>query len=148
MNRSANMRAIRSKDMLPELAVRRLVHKLGYRFRLHRATLPGQPDLVFGPRRKVIFVHGCFWHSHGCKKAHVPKSNRHYWLPKLRRNRTRDSEKHQDAPHRGLAVPCHLGVREPGTGQGEEARERIPPQEIPQSQTDMKRARFIGCQRL
>jgi DNA mismatch endonuclease (patch repair protein) len=91
MDRSANMRAIRSKSMRPELAVRRLVHKLGYRFRLHRADLPGKPDLVFDPRRKVIFVHGCFWHSHGCKKAHVPKSNRDYWLPKLRRNKTRDA---------------------------------------------------------
>jgi DNA mismatch endonuclease (patch repair protein) len=91
MDRSANMRAIRSINMRPELAVRRLVHKLGYRFRLHRADLPGKPDLVFGPRRKVIFVHGCFWHSHGCKKAHVPKSNRDYWLPKLRRNKTRDA---------------------------------------------------------
>lgn len=92
MDRSANMRAIRSKDMLPELAVRRLVHKLGYRFRLHRTDLPGKPDLVFGPRRKVIFVHGCFWHSHGCRAAHVPKSNLKYWLPKLKRNRSRDQD--------------------------------------------------------
>lgn len=90
MDRSANMRAIRSKDMQPELRVRRLVHKLGYRFRLHRKDLPGKPDLVFGPRRKVIFVHGCFWHSHDCKAAHVPKSNQEYWGPKLERNRNRD----------------------------------------------------------
>ncbi len=92
MDRSANMRAIRSKDMLPELAVRRLVHKLGYRFRLHRRDLPGKPDLVFASRRKVIFVHGCFWHSHSCKTAHVPKSNLSYWLPKLQRNQVRDSK--------------------------------------------------------
>jgi len=91
MDRSANMRAIRSKDMLPELTVRQLVHKLGYRFRLHRADLPGKPDLVFASRRKVIFVHGCFWHSHDCKAAHVPKSNRGYWIPKLQRNQLRDS---------------------------------------------------------
>jgi DNA mismatch endonuclease (patch repair protein) len=90
MDRSANMRAIRSKDMQPELQVRSLVHKLGYRFRLHRKDLPGKPDLVFGPRRKVIFVHGCFWHSHDCKAAHVPKSNQDYWGPKLERNRIRD----------------------------------------------------------
>ena len=90
MNRSANMRAIRSKDMLPELAVRSFVHKMGYRYRLHRKDLPGKPDLVFGPRRKVIFVHGCFWHSHTCKAAHVPKSNQAYWVPKLERNRARD----------------------------------------------------------
>ena len=86
------MRAIRSKDMLPELTVRRLVHKLGYRFRLHRKDLPGKPDLVFGPRRKIIFVHGCFWHSHGCKVAHVPKSNLSYWSPKLQRNKVRDEK--------------------------------------------------------
>ena len=87
MDRSANMRAIRSKDMKPELAVRSLVHRLGYRFRLHRKDLPGKPDLAFGPRRKVIFVHGCFWHGHNCKKAHIPKSNRGYWGPKQRRNK-------------------------------------------------------------
>jgi DNA mismatch endonuclease, patch repair protein len=91
MNRSTNMRAIRSKDMLPELAVRRLVHGLGYRFRLHRKDLPGKPDLVFPARMKVIFVHGCFWHSHNCKIAHTPKSNLSYWLPKLQRNQRRDA---------------------------------------------------------
>lgn len=90
MDRSANMRAIRSKDMKPEVAVRQLVHKLGYRFRLHRKDLPGKPDLVFASRRKVIFVHGCFWHSHSCKAAHVPKSNLDYWGPKLQRNKARD----------------------------------------------------------
>ncbi|MGA3262690.1 MAG: DNA mismatch endonuclease Vsr [Terracidiphilus sp.] len=90
MDRSENMRAIRSKNTLPELAVRSLVHKLGYRFRLHRSELPGKPDLVFPARHKVIFVHGCFWHSHGCKSGLIPKSNRDFWLPKLRRNKTRD----------------------------------------------------------
>jgi DNA mismatch endonuclease (patch repair protein) len=85
------MRAIRSKGMRPELAVRSLVHRLGYRFRLHRKDLPGKPDLVFPSRRKVIFVHGCFWHSHhGCKVAHMPKSNVAYWGPKLARNQQRD----------------------------------------------------------
>jgi DNA mismatch endonuclease (patch repair protein) len=92
MDRSANMRAIRSKGMRPELAVRSLVHNLGYRFRLHRSDLPGKPDLVFSSRRKVIFVHGCFWHSHKCKIAHVPKSNQGYWGPKLQRNQARDGE--------------------------------------------------------
>jgi DNA mismatch endonuclease, patch repair protein len=86
------MRAIRSKGMKPELAVRRLVHKLGYRYRLHRTDLPVTPDLVFVSRRKVIFVHGCFWHAHGCKQSHVPKSNVEYWAPKLRRNRKRDAK--------------------------------------------------------
>ena len=92
MDRSANMRAIRSKDMQPELKVRSLAHRLGYRFRLHGKDLPGKPDLVFPSRRKVIFVHGCFWHSHDCKAAHVPKSNQAYWLPKLERNKTRDEK--------------------------------------------------------
>src|SRR5207247_11045036 len=90
MDRSANMRAIRSTGMKPELAVRSLVHRLGYRFRLHRKDLPGKPDLVFASRRKVIFVHGCFWHWHNCKLAHIPKSNMDYWAPKLQRNQARD----------------------------------------------------------
>ncbi len=92
MDRSANMRAIRSEGMKPELKVRSFAHSLGYRFRLHRKDLPGKPDLVFGPRRKVIFVHGCFWHSHNCKAAHVPKSNREYWEPKLQQNKMRDKK--------------------------------------------------------
>ena len=92
MDRTENMRRIRSKGMVPELAVRSMVHGMGYRFRLHRKDLPGKPDLVFVSRRKVIFVHGCFWHSHDCKVAHVPKSNPDYWVPKLQRNRLRDSK--------------------------------------------------------
>jgi DNA mismatch endonuclease (patch repair protein) len=90
MDRSENMRAIRSKDTLPEMAVRSLVHRLGYRFRLHRQDLPGKPDLAFPARRKVIFVHGCFWHCHACKAGLIPKSNRDFWLPKLRKNKARD----------------------------------------------------------
>jgi DNA mismatch endonuclease, patch repair protein len=93
--RSQNMRQIKNKDMKPELIVRRLVHGLGYRYRLHRRDLPGKPDLVFAGRKKVIFVHGCFWHQHGdgnCKIARLPKSNLDYWLPKLSRNVERDRE--------------------------------------------------------
>ena len=89
------MRAIRSKDMQPELAVRRLVHGMGYRYRLHRHGLPGRPDMVFASRRKVIFVHGCYWHQHsdpGCKIARRPKSNLDYWLPKLDGNVVRDAD--------------------------------------------------------
>ena len=92
--RSANMAAIRSKDSKPELLVRKLAHSLGYRFRLHRKTLPGKPDLVFVSHRKIIFVHGCFWHQHPepeCLDARLPKSNTAYWLPKLTRNMARDS---------------------------------------------------------
>jgi DNA mismatch endonuclease (patch repair protein) len=92
MDRSENMRAIRGKDTKPELAVRSMVHGLGYRFRLHRADLPGKPDLTFPARHKVVFVHGCFWHSHGCKSGLIPKSNRDFWLPKLRRNQERDQD--------------------------------------------------------
>src|ERR1700743_3067351 len=92
MDRSANMRAIRSKDTKPELAVRSLVHGLGYRFRLHRSDLPGKPDLVFPARHKVIFVHGCFWHSHRCKNGLVPNTNREFWLKKLKKNEIRDLE--------------------------------------------------------
>jgi DNA mismatch endonuclease (patch repair protein) len=90
--RSANMRHIRSKNTSPELAVRSLVHRLGYRFRLHRKDLPGKPDLVFASRHKVIFVHGCFWHQHsGCREGKVPASRRDYWEPKLKKNQSRDT---------------------------------------------------------
>ena len=93
--RSNNMAAIRSTDTKPELIVRRLAHALGYGFRLHRKDLPGKPDLVFASRRKIIFVHGCFWHLHSktdCLDARKPKSNTSYWHPKLERNVARDAE--------------------------------------------------------
>lgn len=91
--RSENMRRIRAANTLPEMTVRRLVHAMGFRFRLHVKTLPGRPDLVFSKGRKVILVHGCFWHSHqGCKEAHIPKTRLGYWRPKLERNRRRDLE--------------------------------------------------------
>jgi len=88
---SARMRRIRKKDTKPELVVRRLVHRMGYRYRLHRRDLPGTPDLIFPSRRKVIFVHGCFWHQHACRLGgKQPSANRDYWLPKLARNLERD----------------------------------------------------------
>jgi DNA mismatch endonuclease (patch repair protein) len=81
--------------MKPELLVRRLLHGLGYRYRLHRVDLPGKPDIVFASRKKVIFVHGCFWHGHddpNCVDGRrKPKSNLDYWLPKLARNKVRES---------------------------------------------------------
>ncbi len=90
--RSANMRQIRSKNSGPEIVLRSLVHRLGYRFRLHRKDLPGKPDLVFPGRRKVIFVHGCFWHQHkGCGEGRLPGTRREYWAPKLARNQERDA---------------------------------------------------------
>jgi DNA mismatch endonuclease (patch repair protein) len=91
--RSENMRRIKSKDMKPEIVVRRLIHALGYRYRLHRKDLPGKPDIVFGPRRKAVFVHGCFWHQHsGCGEGRLPRSNTGYWKPKLARNVQRDAQ--------------------------------------------------------
>jgi DNA mismatch endonuclease (patch repair protein) len=92
--RSENMRRIRGKDTKPELIVRRALFGMGYRYRIHDAKLPGKPDLVFTKRRKVIFVHGCFWHNHSharCKIARLPKSNSSYWADKLRRNVERDT---------------------------------------------------------
>lgn len=86
------MRLIHSRDTSPERLVRYFVHKLGYRYRLHREDLPGRPDLVFPGRRKVIFVHGCFWHRHNhCALARLPKSRVEFWLPKLTRNKRRDA---------------------------------------------------------
>ena len=91
--RSAHMRRIRKVDTKPELTVRRIAHRLGYRFRLHRRDLPGTPDLVFPRQRKVIFVHGCFWHQHSCRLgAKQPSTNAAYWLPKLARNVERDRQ--------------------------------------------------------
>ena len=92
MDRSENMRRIKGRDTKPELIVRRMVHAMGYRYRLHSPDLPGKPDLVFRSRRKVIFIHGCFWHVHGCETDHVPRSNLGYWKPKLARNRARDKK--------------------------------------------------------
>ena len=87
------MAAIRSRDTRPELAVRRLVHGMGFRYRLHDKGVVGRPDLVFRRRRKVIFVHGCFWHFHeGCPNYREPRSRLDFWDPKLRRNRERDLE--------------------------------------------------------
>lgn len=87
------MRSVRSKDTKPEMLVRSQLHRLGFRYRLHDKTLPGSPDLVFKSKRKVIFVHGCFWHQHvSCRHGHAPKTRLEYWLPKLQRNVERDKE--------------------------------------------------------
>lgn len=86
------MQAVRGKDTAPEWTVRRLLHRLGYRYRLHRKNLPGKPDLVFPARKNAIFVHGCFWHAHGCRYGRAPKSRLDYWLPKLDENKRRDAE--------------------------------------------------------
>lgn len=91
--RSERMSRIRGRDTGPEWAVRRAAHAMGYRYRLHRRSLPGRPDLVFPSMRKAIYVHGCFWHRHpdpACKLARLPKSRVDFWMTKLQGNRERD----------------------------------------------------------
>jgi DNA mismatch endonuclease (patch repair protein) len=98
------MAAIRSKNTKPELLVRRLLHSLGYRYRLHRKDLPGKPDLAFPGRKKAVFVHGCFWHQHSepsCTASRRPTTNTSYWGPKLERNIERDA--------RAVRLLCEAG---------------------------------------
>ena len=91
--RSAVMRRVKSRDTTPEKLVRRLLTELGVRYRLHRADLPGKPDIVMAGRRLAILIHGCFWHGHDCARgARVPKQNTDYWLAKVGRNRARDAD--------------------------------------------------------
>lgn len=103
--RSRIMRAVKSRDTATEMTVRRLVYAMGYRYRLHRKDLPGKPDLVFQSRRKVIFVHGCFWHGHDCKRgARVPKTNSAYWENKITRNMERDNQHAEELKRAGWRV--------------------------------------------
>lgn len=96
------MSAIHSKDTQPELTVRRLVHSLGYRYRLRSADLPGRPDLIFSGRRKVIFVHGCFWHRHSCNKGRsLPSTRTEFWHSKLEGNKQRDRINRRKLPELG-----------------------------------------------
>ena len=90
--RSERMSRIKQRDTKPEMKVRRLIHGMGYRYRLHDQSLPGKPDLVFMRRSCVIFVNGCFWHLHDCEYYRLPKSKRDFWMPKLKRNVQRDRE--------------------------------------------------------
>ncbi|TAZ45336.1 DNA mismatch endonuclease Vsr [Rhizobium leguminosarum] len=90
------MASVGQRDTKPEMIVRRLLHAMNYRYRLHRKDLPGRPDIVFSSRRKAIFVHGCFWHRHpGCKKASVPTTRADFWADKFARNVERDAEVEQ-----------------------------------------------------
>lgn len=99
------MSRVRSKNTAPELAVRRLLASLGYRFRLHRRDLPGTPDIVFSGRRKVVFVHGCFWHGHArCRYGRTPKTRPEFWGEKQRRNAARDRATRLALRHAGWAV--------------------------------------------
>lgn len=105
MERSEIMRRVHSTDTKPELIVRKLVHSLGFRYRLHRKDLPGKPDLVFPGRKKVIFVNGCFWHGHKCKRGNrIPKKNREYWKEKISTNRKRDKRHVEGLSKEGWSV--------------------------------------------
>jgi DNA mismatch endonuclease (patch repair protein) len=98
------MASIRGKDTKPEMAVRRLLHAMGYRFRLHRRDLPGTPDVVLPRHGKAIFVHGCFWHGHGCGAGRLPKSRPEFWAPKIAANRERDARSLRALRSRGWSV--------------------------------------------
>jgi DNA mismatch endonuclease (patch repair protein) len=106
VERSRIMRAVRRQDTAPELAVRRLLHAAGYRYRLHDRALPGTPDLVFSRRRKAIFIHGCFWHGHHCRTSLKPKSRQEYWQAKIDRNRVRDQLNVEKLEQQGWGVLC------------------------------------------
>lgn len=114
--RSERMARIRSKDTAPEVALRRALHALGFRFRLHRKDLPGRPDIVLPRHRVVIFVHGCFWHRHvGCGIATTPKSNTTFWVGKFERNVARDARSIELLEALGWRVivvwECELGSK-------------------------------------
>ncbi|WND78028.1 very short patch repair endonuclease [Thalassospiraceae bacterium LMO-SO8] len=113
------MSRVRGRDTKPEMTVRRMVHGMGYRYRLHGKGLPGKPDLVFRPKRKVMFVHGCFWHRHPdpeCPLARMPKSRLDFWKPKLDGNRERDIRTQRKLEDQGWNVmvvwECQLRDRE------------------------------------
>ena len=116
--RSRIMAAVKSQDTTPELLVRRLVHSLGYRYRLHVRSLRGTPDLVFPRLRKIINVNGCFWHLHGCKRCRMPSSKRDYWTRKLQRNAARDKQTQRELRRAGWRVlvlwECQIGVAKQG----------------------------------
>jgi DNA mismatch endonuclease (patch repair protein) len=110
------MRSIRSSETGPELTVRRLLFRMGYRYRKHVRALPGTPDIVFTRRRKAVFVHGCFWHQHtpGCpRRPRTPRSNSGYWSPKLARNVERDQQQQRELTELGweftVVWECELG---------------------------------------
>lgn len=105
MERSEIMRRVRSTNTKPELIVRKLVYSLGFRYRIHKKELPGKPDLVFSGKRKVIFVHGCFWHGHKCKRGNrLPKKNREYWAKKINANLKRDKRQIEELGKAGWSV--------------------------------------------
>ncbi len=115
--RSRNMSAIKSKNTKPEIAVRKLLHSMGYRFRLHKKDLPGSPDIVLPKYKTVIFVHGCFWHRHqNCKYASNPKTRREFWEKKFKENIERDKKTQEKLKNLGwktnIVWECEVKNRE------------------------------------
>ncbi|EPL5956085.1 very short patch repair endonuclease [Pseudomonas aeruginosa] len=102
--RSRLMKKVKQQNTKPELAVRSLLHRLGFRFRLHRKDLPGSPDIVFPSRRVAMFVHGCFWHGHECRRGRPPKTRPEFWGPKLASNKARDHRKSDELSALGWRV--------------------------------------------
>lgn len=140
--RSERMRRIRGSDTSPELALRKVLHRLGLRFRLHAKDLPGRPDIVLPRHKAVVMVHGCFWHRHaGCKVATTPKSNTGFWTAKFDRNVARDAQASAALEAQGwrvfVAWECelHSKVRAEATGErlAREIRGHRPPQDVPDS---------------
>ena len=117
LTRSQIMGRIRGRDTKPELAVRRMLHAMGYRYRLHRRELPGSPDVAFIRRRAAVFVHGCFWHGHGCARgSRAPRTNAEFWRAKIARNRARDAETEAALAAKGwrALTVWECALREPG----------------------------------
>lgn len=114
--RSAIMTSVKSKNTWPEMIVRKILHGMGYRYRLHRKDLPGSPDIVFPGKLKTIFVHGCFWHGHDCRWGNLPKSNVDYWRAKIKTNKKRDSKNQKELRNLGWEVlivwQCELRATE------------------------------------
>ena len=104
LERSVLMGRIRGGDTKPEISVRRALHALGYRFRTHVRSLPGRPDVVFSRRRKAVFVHGCFWHRHGCGKTYTPKSREQFWQTKFAANVARDKRVQDQLAREGWRI--------------------------------------------
>ncbi|NUN96093.1 MAG: DNA mismatch endonuclease Vsr [Candidatus Omnitrophica bacterium] len=115
--RRLTMSRVRSKDTRPEMVVRRLIHRMGFRFRLHRRDLPGNPDIVLSRFRCIVMVHGCFWHHHRCKHGRkIPRSNQLYWLPKIEKTVQRDKRNRRDLQRLGWSIltvwECQLKNKE------------------------------------
>jgi DNA mismatch endonuclease (patch repair protein) len=140
--RSEIMRAIHSTDTSPELIVRRVVHGLGFRFRLHRKDLPGCPDLVLAKWKVALFIHGCFWHGHDCRRGsrhRKPKSNEAYWIRKLNRNIARDAENGERLAALGWR---RIVVWECETADTESLARRLPALIVPSSTNSKRRVAF------